>query len=147
MKKKKSAVIAIALCALAFTSCESKTGTGALVGGGVGAGTGALIGGGSGAAIGGAVGVVGGAIVGHLLSEDEQKKVRHENPRTAKRVSMGEQLSVNDIIALHKSGLGDRKIMDLIDRTSSVYELSTSEIHRLERAGVSDRVINYMITR
>lgn len=147
MKRRKSAILAIALCALALTSCESKTGTGALVGGGLGAGTGALIGGGKGAAIGGAVGIVGGAIVGHLLSEDEHKKVENENPRTAQKVERGQQLSVNDVIALHKSGLGDRKIMDLIDRTGSVYDLSTSQVHRLERAGVSDRVINYMMTR
>ncbi|MCH9630127.1 MAG: hypothetical protein S4CHLAM37_01200 [Chlamydiia bacterium] len=147
MKKSKPVIFAIVIGAIALTSCESKTGTGALVGGGVGAGAGALIGGGKGALIGGAVGVVGGAIVGHLLSEDEHKEVQKQNPRTAQRVERGEPLSVNDIISLHKSGLGDRKIMDLIDKTGSTYELSTSNVHRLERAGVSDRVINYMMTR
>lgn len=147
MKKSKSAIFAIVLCAFALTSCESKTGTGALVGGGVGAGAGALIGGGKGALIGGAVGVVGGAIVGHLLSEDEHKQVEKQNPRTAQHLARGEQLTVNDIIALHKSGMGERKIMDLIDRTGSTYNLSTSNVHRLERAGVPERVINYMMTR
>lgn len=147
MKKSNSFILALTLLALTFTSCESKTGTGALVGGGVGAGTGALIAGGKGAAIGGAVGIVGGAIVGHLLEEDDQKKVQEQNPRTAQHVQRGEQLTVNDIIALHKSGLSDRKIMDLIDKTNSSYELSPSSIHRLERAGVSERVINYMMTR
>ncbi|MEI8300969.1 MAG: glycine zipper domain-containing protein [Chlamydiota bacterium] len=128
-----------------LTSCESKAGTGALVGGGLGVGAGALIGGGQGALIGGAVGVVGGALIGHALDEEDQQKIQNQNPQTARRIHSGEQLSVNDIIALHQAGISDEKIINLIEKTGSYYNLSTSSIHRLERAGVSDSVINYMI--
>lgn len=145
--KKKSYLLAIALCGLALTSCESKAGTGALVGGAIGVGTGAALGGGTGALIGGAAGAVGGAVIGAALDESERRSVENESPRTLRHIDRGEQLTVNDVIALHKSGIDDRKIMDLIDKTNSSYSLSTSSIHRLERAGVSDRVINYMMTR
>lgn len=144
MKKSSFLLLSAVAIILNLTSCESKTGTGALVGGGVGAGTGALIAGGKGAAIGGAVGIVGGAIVGHLLDEEDNRKVSQESPATAQRVNNGEQLTVNDIIALHKAGLSDHKICQLIDKTHSKYKLSASSIHRLERAGVSSKIIDHM---
>lgn len=145
--KIKSYLLAVALCGLAFTSCESKAGTGALVGGAVGVGAGAALGGGTGALIGGAVGAVSGAAIGAALDASDRRAVENESPRTMRHIDRGEQLTVNDIIALHKAGIDDRKIMDLIDKTNSSYSLSTSSIHRLERAGVSDQVVNYMMTR
>jgi outer membrane lipoprotein SlyB len=147
MKKKYPFIIAITLCALTILSCESKAGTGALVGGGLGAGAGALIGGGQGALIGGAVGVVTGAVVGHMLDESERERVERNSPKTMQRIDNGEKLTVNDIITLHRSGISDSKIKDLIKKTGSTYHLSTETIHRLERAGVSENVINYMISR
>lgn len=140
-------VVFLTTLAVLLSSCESKTGTGALVGTGVGAGAGALIGGGQGALIGGAIGLVSGALVGHLLEEDERARVQENNPTTLKHVDHGEQLTVNDIITLHKSGISDKKIKELIDKTNSTYNLSTETIHRLERAGVSSDVINYMIEK
>lgn len=145
--KKKSYLLAIAICGLALTSCESKAGTGALVGGAVGVGAGAALGGGTGALIGGAVGATSGAIIGAMLDESERNAVEEQSPRTLRHIDRGEQLTVNDVISLHKAGIDDRKIMDLIDKTDSTYSLSTSSIHRLERAGVSDRVVNYMMSR
>ncbi len=145
--KKKSYMLAVALCSLALTSCESKAGTGALVGGVVGVGAGAAIGGPAGAAIGGAVGATSGAIIGAMLDQSERNSVEQQSPRTLRHIDRGEQLTVNDVISLHKSGISDSKIMDLIDKTNSSYSLSTASIHRLERAGVSERVINYMMTR
>lgn len=147
MKKKYNFIIAAALCAIALASCESKAGTGALVGGGVGVGAGALVGGGQGALIGGAVGVVSGAVVGHMLDESDRKRVEENNPRTLKHIDNGEQLTINDVITLHKSGISDRKIKELIAKTDSHYSLSTETIHRLERAGISEDVINYMVSR
>ena len=147
MKKKYNFIIAATLCAIALTSCESKAGTGALVGGGIGVGAGALIGGGSGAVIGGAVGATSGAVVGHMIDENDRKKVEESNPRTLKHIDNGEQLTVNDVITLHKSGISDRKIKDLIDKTDSKYSISTETMHRLERAGISDDVIKYMMNR
>jgi outer membrane lipoprotein SlyB len=147
MKKRYNLIWVLAATAIAFTSCQSNAGTGALVGGALGAGTGALIAGGHGALIGGAVGVVGGALVGHMLDESERNRVEDNNPRTLQHIDNGEQLTVNDIITLHKSGISDKKIMELIQKTNSKYQLSTETIHRLERAGVSDTVIHYMQSR
>lgn len=147
MKKRYHLVWALAIASITLTSCESRAGTGALVGGGLGAGAGALIGGGQGALIGGAVGVTVGAITGHMLDERERRRVEENNPRTLKHIDNGEQLTINDVITLHKSGVSDKKIMDLIDKTDSRYHLSVEAVHRLERAGISDTVINYMQAR
>lgn len=134
---------AVALTLL--SGCTSKTASGALIGGGLGAGTGALIGGGQGALIGGAIGVIGGGLIGAALDEQDAENVRRENPRTYDRIDNGEQLSVNDIISLHRADISDEKIIDLIDKTGSYYHLTTYQIDRLRRAGVSERVINYMM--
>lgn len=147
MKKRYNLILAVAFCAITLTSCESNAGTGALVGGGLGVGAGALIGGGQGAVIGGAVGVVTGAAVGHMLDESERRQVEKNNPRTLKHIDNGEPLTINDVITLHKSGISDRKIKDLIDKTRSKYSLSTETVHRLERAGLSEDLINYMMSR
>jgi len=135
-------------CAIAltlFSGCQSKTGTGALVGGGLGAGAGALIGGGQGALIGGAIGVIGGGLIGAALDEQDAENLKRESPRTYNRVDNGENLTVNDIISMHRAGISDAKIIELIDKTGSVYHLNTYQIDRLKKAGVSDTVINYMM--
>jgi len=66
----KSVVITLVAASALLASCENKTGTGALVGGilgaGAGAGIGAAISGGSGAAIGAGAGAAGGALIGGL---------------------------------------------------------------------------------
>lgn len=147
MKKASYFICVLAIFSILLTSCESKAGTGALVGGGVGAGTGAILGGGKGALIGGGVGIVAGALIGHMLDESEREKVEENNPRTMKRIDNGEPLTVNDVIALHKSGVSDKKIMEMIEKTNSKYYLSSESIHRLERAGVSDKLINFMKSR
>lgn len=62
---KKLIILTVLL--ITVTSCSTKAGTGALVGGGVGTGIGALAGGGTGALIGAAAGSVTGALVGNSL--------------------------------------------------------------------------------
>ena len=142
---KKSSLLIIAAAATLMVGCESKAGTGALVGAGLGVGAGALIGGGGGAVVGGAVGAIGGGLVGAALDAQDRKNVEEQNPRTLRRVDRGEQLSVNDIIDLHKANISDDKIISLIDKTNSTYMLNTYQIDNLRKAGVSNRVINYMI--
>ena len=68
------------IVSLLLVGCESKTGTGALVGAGIGVGAGALIGGGGGALIGGAAGAVGGAVIGYLLSQEDQENLQRLSP-------------------------------------------------------------------
>ena len=144
---KNASIITVALTIGLLTGCETKTGTGALAGGALGAGAGALIGGGQGALIGGAIGAIGGGLVGAGLDAQDRKQIDRQNPKTLNRVDKGDQLSVNDIVSLHKADISDNKIMDLIDNTNSYYRLNTYEINRLENAGVSQRVINHMINR
>ena len=146
MKKLSMLFFVLPLFSILFTCCESKAGTGALVGGGLGAGTGALIGGGKGALIGGAAGVVGGAIVGHLLDDSDKDRIKDENPSTMRRVDRGDYLTVEDVIVLHRSGLSDDKIIELIKKSKSTYKLSTRSIQKLERAGVSSKVIDFMLS-
>ena len=142
----RSIIMTLACGTLVLTSCETKTGTGALVGGGLGAGTGALIGGNvEGALIGGAVGAVAGGLVGAALDEQDRKIMEKNSPRTMKRIDRGEQLSINDIKSMSKNGLSDNVIIGQIQATGSVFYLKTDEIIDLKNSGVSQRVIDYMI--
>jgi hypothetical protein len=87
---KRIGVLVLSGCMLvAATSCRTATGTGALVGGGLGAGTGAIIGGGKGAIIGGAIGIVGGAIVGNIVD--------HERERAERDAYYGHRVVVYDV--------------------------------------------------
>lgn len=147
MKKKSVLCLSCLVATLFFSSCETKTQTGALTGAAVGVGAGALIGGGQGALIGGAIGVIGGALIGSALDDSDRDHLNQTNSNTTRKIDNGEQLSVNDVISMHQAGISDKKIMDLIDKTGSTYDLSTSSIHRLERAGVSREVINFMLAR
>lgn len=87
----KKTFVALGLCAtLVLSSCGmSKTGKGALIGGGggagVGAGIGALIGGGKGAGIGAGIGAAVGAGVGALIGNkmDKQQKELEEQLKNA----------------------------------------------------------------
>jgi outer membrane lipoprotein SlyB len=133
------------IVSLIIAGCESKTGTGALVGAGIGVGAGALIGGGSGALIGGAVGAAGGALIGYSLSQEDQEKLHRSSPQTARRIDNGEQLSIKDIEKMSNAGISEDKIIGVIDSTGSVYHLSSRNITELQQAGVSQRVIDYML--
>ena len=136
----------LSVAAVLFTSCESKAGTGAIIGGVAGTGVGAAVGGPAGAAIGAGAGAVGGAIIGATLDAHDRRNVDRQNPQTLQRIDHGEQLSVHDVISLHKSGVRDEKIIDLMKKTNSRYRLNSYQIDRLEKAGVSQRVINYMLS-
>jgi outer membrane lipoprotein SlyB len=133
------------IMSLIIAGCESKTGTGALVGAGIGVGVGAAVGGGSGALIGGAAGAVGGALIGYLLSQEDQENLERTSPQTARRINKGQQLSINDIEKMTNAGISDKKIIEVIDATGSQYRLSSRDIAELQQAGVSQRVIDHML--
>lgn len=147
MKSGYRFFLTLSIAGLFFAGCESKAGTGAIVGGGLGAGTGAIIAGGHGALIGGAVGIVGGAIVGHLLDDAEKDNIKKQNPSTMRRVDNNQQLTVDDIIVLHNAGLTDEKIIELIKHSNSKFSLSTRSVQKLEKAGVSPRLIDFMLSQ
>ena len=145
MINKKTSILVLGLAATLFWGCESKTGTGALAGGALGAGIGGIAGGGSGALIGGAAGVIAGGLIGAYLDNQDQKNLQKQSPQTYRRVDNGERLSVNDVINLSKANISDDKIIDLIQKTDSHYTLNNYQIDRLRDAGVSEKVINYMM--
>jgi outer membrane lipoprotein SlyB len=146
MKKHSSHFTLIAL-ALSIFSCQSKAGSGAAIGGGLGAASGALITGGrvEGALIGGAIGAVGGAVIGSALDEQDRRALHQESSRSLKKIDKGEPLSIQDIKAMTRAHLSDDVIIDQIRATQSVFYLTSQEIIDLKNAQVSSRVIDYMI--
>jgi outer membrane lipoprotein SlyB len=134
-----------AVVILAFSSCTTNAGTGAIAGSIVGAGTGGLIAGGQGALIGGAVGAIGGSLIGVYLDDQDRKTVERSSPRTIDRMDRGEPLTINDVIKLSQASINDDTIIQYIHDTNSSYNLSQSQIRRLQDAGVSKKVISYMI--
>jgi hypothetical protein len=78
MKRAVVSGIAVAVLSAGIVGCETKAGTGALVGGAAGAGLGAIIGHNShghtagGAAIGGVAGALGGALIGNELDKKDR---------------------------------------------------------------------------
>ncbi len=137
--------IVVGSLALLCAGCESKAGTGALVGAGAGGLVGGLAGGGTGAAIGIAAGAVGGALIGYAMDEHDKKVMQENSPDTMRRINNGQQLYVSDIESMHHNGLSDEVIINQIHATKSVFQLSTDQINDLKRQGVSDKVINAMI--
>ncbi len=154
--KTRSLALMLGALALVLAGCQTpygtpnQTGTGALVGGGVGAASGAILGGlggrpAEGALIGGALGAVTGALVGHSMDEEERARLRAEAPQTYIRVEQGQPLSVADVKALAQAKLSDDVIISQIRNSHTVYHLSTADIIDLKNSGVSERVIDYMI--
>ena len=143
--KNIGSVLIISISALSLTSCESKAATGIFAGGATGAAIGGIAGGGTGAAIGAGAGAVAGGLIGAALDAQDKRNLEKENARAAKRVEKGQQLSVDDVIAMHKAGISDDKIIDILKASDSRFYLTTKDIDKMQRAGVSNSVINYMM--
>ena len=145
MKNKKTVVATSFLILNLLVGCESKTATGLLAGGALGAGIGGVVGGGQGALIGGAAGVIAGGLVGASLDESDQRNLKRQSSQTYSRVDQGERLNVDDIINMKRANISNQKIIDLIRKTKSSYNLNKYQINRLKSAGVSQEVIDYMM--
>src|SRR3954454_23758298 len=87
MKRAIASIVTLATLCAGIGGCETKAGTGALVGGAAGAGLGAIIGNNTGhghtaggAAIGGVAGALGGALIGNELDKkDRQEQARERD--------------------------------------------------------------------
>lgn len=159
--KKHALSIAGAVLAVVLTGCESpdgqqnRTGTGALIGGAVGAAAGGLIGSTShhnsganaaaGALIGGAIGAMTGGSIGHSLDQEEQARLRARAPQTDQRVEHGQPLGIAEVKVMTKSGISDDVIISQIRTTHTLYQLSAADIIDLNKSGVSQKLIDYMI--
>jgi outer membrane lipoprotein SlyB len=153
--KWHSLTLVVAAAAVLVTGCETpegtpdNTGTGALMGGAIGAISGAAIGGprhgGEGALIGAAAGVIAGGLIGHQMDQEQQARLRAQAPQTYVRIEQGQPLGIDDIKAMAKAGVGDDVIISQIISSHTVFHLSAEDIIDLHSSGVSDRVVNYMI--
>lgn len=125
------------------------TGTGALIGAGTGAFMGAVAGGprngGGGALIGAAAGAIAGGLIGHLVDQDQDRRLRDQAPQTYDRVDQGTPLSLADVKALAKAGIAEDVIINQIKNSRTIFHLSASDIIDLRDAGVPDKVVNYLI--
>jgi outer membrane lipoprotein SlyB len=147
-------IVALAGSAVILTGCQypngepNNTGTGALTGGAIGAASGAAINGrnpGAGALIGGAIGAVAGGLIGNSMDQQQREYLRTQAPQTYARVDQGRPLSVADVKALARAGIGEDVIISEIRNSHTVYHLSTADIIDLRDSGVTDKVLNFMI--
>jgi uncharacterized protein YcfJ len=151
-------VLSIAVLSAGVGGCETKAGTGALVGGAAGAGIGAIVGHnshgrtGSGALIGGAVGALGGALIGNEMDKKDREEARP--PRTVEREVVVRRTTVyesrtiavtkEDVIDWTRRGDPDALIIDRVERSPGVFRLSSRDENYLRDNGVSEGVIRAM---
>jgi hypothetical protein len=142
---------------------NSKT-QGAAIGGLGGALAGAAIGSksksraGVGALIGGLVGAGGGYLIGAQKEKLDQKKKgeaeaahrrAEQNPARPEDVEKARTADLNDdgfvtldeVVAMERSNLSDREMVERLDRTGQVFELTEEQERYLEDRGVSHAVI------
>ena len=155
MKTKLNvSIFAVATSAVLLTGCvnpdgtQNNTGSGALIGGALGAITGAAIGGprhgGEGALIGAAAGMIAGGAMGNSMDQEQQARLREQAPQSYVRVVQGQPLSTADVKAMAKAGVSDDVIISQIQGSHTAFNLSSADIIDLHNSGVSDKVVNFM---
>jgi hypothetical protein len=154
MNKFRTLIMTVAVSAVVVTGCTypngepNNTGTGALVGGGIGAATGAVLGGrnaGAGALIGGVFGVILGSIIGNQQDQAQAAELRAQAPVTYVHIQQGNPLTVADVEALISAKVSDDVIMAQIQNSHTVYHLNSAQIIELHNNGASDRLVDFMI--
>jgi outer membrane lipoprotein SlyB len=150
-----TSIFATASLAVVLTGCvnpdgtQNYTGSGALMGGGIGALSGAAIGGrghgGQDALLGAAIGAVAGGLIGNSMDQEQQARLRAQAPQTYARVDQGQPLSIADVKAMAKAGISEEVIINQIQASHTVFRLSAADIIDLRDAGVTDKIVNFMI--
>jgi hypothetical protein len=79
------------------------------------------------------------------MDQTQEAQLRAQAPQTMQRVEQGQPLTVMEVTALVKAGIGDDLVISQIRNSRTVYHLSTADIIDLKNAGVSERVIDFMI--
>lgn len=146
--------VLVSLIGAGIIGCQSKAGTGALVGGAGGAAAGAAIGSlshshtGEGALIGAAVGAIGGALIGHGMDKADEREARErETQREYDRGhAAGDRdfVTKSDVILWTQRGVHEDVIIDRIDRSGTIYHLTAADVNTLRDKGVSEPVIRAM---
>ncbi len=144
----------VVLLGAGLVGCQTKAGTGALIGGAGGAAAGGAIGSmshsraGGGALIGAAVGALGGALIGHEMDKSDQREARDRDSAsdyTRRHVSaVSEPVTKSDVVSWSRRGLRDEVIIDRIERSGTVFHLTAADENDLRDRGVSDFVIRAM---
>ncbi len=156
MKAVLKSVVALMVAAGA-AGCETKAGTGALVGGAAGAGLGAIIGNQShghaagGAVIGGLVGAGTGALIGNEMDKSDardqqrQQSYNTRDPQPTRSYSNDTRgVTRQDVISWTGRGTSDDIIIDRIERSHTKFYLSAADETQLRDNGVSEEVIRTM---
>ena len=153
--KLYTCLLSISGAAVLLTGCQNpdgtqnNTGSGALIGGAMGAITGAAIGGshhgGPDALIGAAAGALAGGIIGNSMDREQDARLKAEAPQTYVRVDQGQPLSTADVKSLAKAGITEDVIINQIASSHTVFHLSAADIIDLRDSGVTEKVVNYMI--
>jgi uncharacterized protein YcfJ len=146
-----AALLAAGVVPLA-TGCETKTQSGALVGGLGGAAVGAAIGSnngsaGGGALIGGAAGALGGALIGNGMDHADEKKAKEAEAhrrRDERSYASDKALSRTDVMRWSKDGVSDEVIIDRIERSGTIFRLTAKDENTLRDQGLSEDVIEAM---
>lgn len=153
---------------------QSQTRDGAVLGGVAGAVIGGIVGHQNnetpeGALIGGAVGAIAGGVLGK--QQEQQQKIRYYEQQqayqnyqvrnavpvytthvhtapvytsTVRTAPVRRPVSVSDVIALTRSGLGDAVIVNQINSSGVAYQPNTDDVLTMHDAGVCDVVIDAM---
>jgi hypothetical protein len=149
MKSVIKTLLVVAISVGFVAGCQSKAGTGAVIGGIGGAALGGLIGSksadaGKGAAIGGAIGALGGAAVGHDQDKKAERQKNEDYQSQAQTAAASTRVSRSDVIEWSQTGVSDDVIVDRIQRSSSTFYLTDGDVKQLREARVSERVITAM---
>ena len=167
VKKSASCVVLAAVAAGPVAGCQSLPGgekeQGAVIGGLSGAAAGAVIGGEDnravGALIGGLLGAGGGYLIGAQVENKNEEDARaaaeraRERPaseldvRDSRTADLNEDgfVSIDEVVALEQSNLGDRAIIDRLRATNQIFRLTREQENHLLDRGVSRNVINAML--
>lgn len=172
--KSISSVLVVALVSAGLVGCESKSGTGTLIGAGAGAGGGALIGSAvagkgqrnEGALVGAGIGALAGGLGGYGIGRQGDKKDearkrerdREERVYTDRPTQVaapaatvnpatgqpGQALTMQEVILWSQRGVREDIIIDRVDRSGTRFNLTAGDESQLRTAGVSEAVIRSM---
>ena len=145
---KKKWISTLGICGvIVLSSCQNKTESGALTGGGIGAATGAMIDGGGpgGFLLGGLIGAIAGGAIGNSMDKESKENLDKNDPKTAIRVENNLQLTVPDVVAMIRAGVSNPIIKEQINKSHSIFRLTAADIIQLKEGGANEDLLDFII--